>query len=453
MSGEILDTMFRGKTASDYQNRHMYYGHIKEPSSGEIIDEVLVVYMAAPHTYTGEDVCEIHCHGSVVSLRKILELSYALGAKPAEAGEFTKRAFLNGRIDLAQAEAVIDVVRAKTDESAGAAVSQLGGRLSRKIAEVRDILAEALAEAIVNMDYPDEDEDPNDDDSAMASIASKLADAEGRITELIDSAETGRMIRDGIDVVIAGKANVGKSSLLNALLQESRAIVTATPGTTRDSIEEYVSIRGIPVKLTDTAGIREADNEAEIIGVKRSETAVQRADLVVLMIDGSKPLDQDDESVIKLILDKRGQFIRPVSTSLTNFVQAAGRNVVIAVNKTDLPQLADEREFPEDVDVIHMSATTEQGIYELEEYIVKLVYGGSLKQRESLLVTNARHKDLLIRARAELEEAQRALSLQGTPDFAEMNTRSAWELLGEITGETASSDILDKVFERFCIGK
>jgi tRNA modification GTPase len=316
----------------------------------------------------------------------------------------------------------------------GAAIAQLDGRLSREITSVRDLLAEALAEAIVNMDYPDEDEDPADDDSAIHSISSKLMTASGRLLALIDSAETGRMIRDGIDVVLAGKANVGKSSLLNALLRESRAIVTATPGTTRDSIEEYVSIQGIPVKLTDTAGIRKTDNEIERIGITRSESAVQAADLVVLMFDASQSLDTDDARVRDLVLSD-------------------GRKVVIALSKSDLPQRLDERALPEGYDVLHLSATEEGGVRALEDYIVRAVYGGSLKQGESLLVTNARHKDLLIRARHELEEAQRALVFQGTPDFAEMNTRAAWELLGEITGETATSDILDMVFERFCVGK
>jgi tRNA modification GTPase len=450
LSGEILDKMFsaasgRKSAPHIYNDRHLYYGHVEEPSSAEIIDEVLAVYMIAPHTYTGEDVCEIHCHGSVVSLRKILELAYSLGAEPAEAGEFTKRAFLNGRLDLAQAEAVIDVVRAKTDESAGAAIRQLEGKLSRKLADIREILTEALAEAIVNMDYPDEDEDPNNDDSAIASISEKLRRAQEAISELITSAETGRMIRDGIDVVIAGKANVGKSSLLNALLKENRAIVTATPGTTRDSIEEYISLRGIPVKLTDTAGIRKTGEEAEIIGIERSEAAAKAADLVVLMVDGSKPLDREDAAVIDLVCKCSKKF-------------------VVAINKSDLPQLIDETSLLPDggamqhLDMLlrnplHISAITDDGVSEVEDYIVQSVYGGSLKQGESLLVTNARHKDLLIRANAELKEAGRALMQQGTPDFAEMNTRTARDLLGEITGETSSSDILDKVFERFCIGK
>jgi tRNA modification GTPase len=267
------------------------------------------------------------------------------------------------------------------------------------------------------------------------------------------------MIRDGINVVIAGKANVGKSSLLNALLRESRAIVTATPGTTRDSIEEYISLRGIPVKLTDTAGIRKADDKVELIGIERSKAAIRAADLVVLMVDGSNPLDPDDVAVMDMVCKY-------------------SRKYIIAINKSDLPGGLDEAVlFAGDGDlgeasvlegdggigetslaapeksIIHISAISGGGVPELEDYIIASVYGGRLKQGESLLVTNARHKELLMRARAETEEAQRALASQGTPDFAEMNTRTAHELLGEITGETASGDILDKVFERFCVGK
>jgi len=431
-SREILDRLFYGKNSGVFPDRHMHYGTIREPESTETIDEVLAVFMEGPHSYTGEDVAEIHCHGSVVSLRKILKLACENGAELAERGEFTKRAFLNGRLDLTQAEAVIDVVKAKTEEGAKAAILQLEGALGRKISALRELLSDTLAEAIVNMDYPDEDEIPADDGSAVSSISAKLAGAEAELSELIATADTGRMLREGISVVIAGKANVGKSSLLNMMLKESRAIVTDTPGTTRDSIEEFIEVQGIPVKLTDTAGIRQTENEAERIGVERTGYAIDEADLIVLMLDGSAPVTEDDRKIFSVI---------------------EGRNSVIVLNKCDLPGQINESSLPPGRDVISLSALTGEGVKMLEEYLVSQVFSGNLSQRSSMIITNARHLEALLKAREEIRSAIAALRLQGTPDFAEMNTRTAWEKLGEITGETATDDILDKVFENFCVGK
>ena len=426
------ETAASDKRAVAFNNRQLYYGKIREPKTGETVDEVLVVYMKGPKTYTGEDVVEIHCHGSTVSLRKIMELACSNGAEPAEKGEFTKRAFLNGRIDLTQAEAVIDIVRAKTDESMGAAVKQLEGGMSKEISELRNLLADTLAEEIVNMDYPDEDEKATEERSAARSIKTKLEKISAEISGLINTSETGRKLREGISVVIAGKANVGKSSLLNAILRESRAIVSDFPGTTRDSIEELIDVKGVPVKICDTAGIRQAKDEVEKIGVDRSEAVLKNADLVILVLDGSSLIDNEDRQVFSLAADKK---------------------ILVAINKSDLPEKIDADDIPKGYDSLRMSAKTGEGIRELEEYIVSEVFGGRLSQKDSLLLTNIRQRDLLVRARKELEEAISAVSEYESPDFAELNTRVAWELLGEITGETATEDILDNVFENFCVGK
>jgi tRNA modification GTPase len=457
-AGEILGKLFRRGGGPDaglgdanaaaladgkavFQNRRMYYGHIIEPSSVETIDEVLVVFMKGPRTYTGEDVAEIHCHGSVVSLRRILEKTLECGASPAEPGEFTKRAFLNGRIDLAQADAVIDVIRAKTERGYEAAIGQLEGRLSARVNAIRDILADALAETVVNMDYPDEGAGEGD---AAASIEARLTDVKRALEDLIAGADVGRMVRDGISVVIAGKPNAGKSSLLNALLRESRAIVSELPGTTRDSIDEYLNLRGIPVKLTDTAGIRAAENAVEALGVEKSKEALKGADIVLLTLDGSRALDAEDKGIIETLAERGA------------WGAAGGGHVLAAVNKSDLPTAIDLEEVARllpGVSTMGVSAATGAGIGAIEDYIVAAVYGGKVKQGESLLVTNAVHKTLLERAASETDSALTLVREKQALDFAETEMRSAYDTLGEITGQTVTDDILDRVFSRFCVGK
>ncbi|MDR1954180.1 MAG: tRNA uridine-5-carboxymethylaminomethyl(34) synthesis GTPase MnmE [Clostridiales Family XIII bacterium] len=452
-AGEILGKLFRrggedvaisGETA--FQNKRMYYGHIIEPSSIETIDEVLVVFMKEPHTYTGEDVAEIHCHGSVVSLRRILEKTLECGASLAEAGEFTKRAFLNGRIDLAQADAVIDIIRAKTERGYEAAIGQLEGRLSAQINGLRDKLTDVLAEVVVNMDYPDEDAEEKDTATALAaSIETRLSEVDRSLNELIERADVGRMIRDGVRVVIVGKPNAGKSSLLNALLREARAIVSEIPGTTRDSIDEYLNLRGIPVKLTDTAGMRDTENAVEALGVARSKEALIGADIVMLTLDGSRALDAEDLKIIETLTERRD-----------GGTCANGENVVAVVNKSDLPEMIDGGKIAQllpGITVISVSAMTGEGIGDIEDCIVSAVYGGKVKQGESLLVTNAAHKTLLERAAAETKSAMELLRIGEALDFAETEIRSAHDTLGEITGQTVTDDILDRVFSRFCVGK
>ena len=436
---EILNSLFYSPGQTDslfsFADRKMNYGYIKEPSSNELVDEVLAVYMKAPRTYTKEDVVEIYCHGSIVSLRRILALILSGGAVMAEPGEFTKRAFLNGRIDLAQADAVIDLIQAKTDRGYEAAFDQLEGGLSAKINSIRSALTDALAEIVVNLDYPDEDENALDVDSAASGIKKNLEMIESVLKELIDTADTGRMIREGIDVVITGRPNVGKSSVMNALLRDARAIVSDIPGTTRDRIEEYLSLRGIPVKLTDTAGIRDADNSIEEIGIAMSKKAASNADLIALILDSSEALQKEDLMIAESLAEK---------------------DAVVMLNKTDLPGAIDvdrvHELLPKAV-IIEISALTGEGIDIFEDYVEKAVYGGTLKQSGSLLVTNVRHKDLLVKASEEILKAIEMLGEGEALDFVEVDVRMAFDYLGEITGQTVTEDILDRVFSRFCVGK
>lgn len=440
---EILEILFRSNgqtsvqtgTSLAFEDRKIKYGHIIEPSSNKKIDEVLAVFMKGPRTYTKEDVVEIFCHGSIVSLRKILELILTNGATLAEPGEFTKRAFLNGRIDLAQADAVIDLIKAKTDKGYDSAFKQLEGSLSLRVNELRDELVDALAEVVVNLDYPDEDEDFHDDMSANSMIVKRLQIVLSGLDALIDTAETGRMIREGIRVVITGKPNVGKSSVLNALLKETRAIVSDIPGTTRDRIEECLSIRGIPLILTDTAGIRDSSNAIEAIGIEMSKDAINKADMIAFILDASEAMTEEDKDIARQLSEKQ---------------------VLVILNKIDLPKQIDKddiKQFLPEATFIEMSALTGKGIESIEDHIESAVYCGNVTQGDSLLVTNVRHKNLLINARDETNKAIEMLQAGEALDFVEVDVRAAFDYLGEITGQTLTDDILDRVFSRFCVGK
>ena len=428
-------TSLQEESSSAFEDRKIKYGYIVEPSSNEKIDEVLALFMEAPRTYTMEDVVEIYCHGSIVSIRKILSAALACGATLAQPGEFTKRAFLNGRIDLAQADAVIDLIQAKTDKGYSSAFKQLEGSLSSRVNELREELVDALAEVVVNLDYPDEDEDFTDDFSANSEIARRLEIVLTGLDTLIDSAQTGRMIREGINVVITGKPNVGKSSVLNALLREARAIVSDVPGTTRDKIEEFLSVRGIPLKLTDTAGIRDSSNAIETMGIEMSKEAIRMADLVALILEASEPLSEEDRAIAKTL---------------------RGKKVLILLNKSDLPKKINDHEVKEilpEAAIIEISALTGEGIEDIEEHIERAVYRGNVSQGDSLLVTNVRHKNLLIKAREETQKAIDMLRNGEALDFVEVDVRAAFDFLGEITGQTLTDDIMDRVFSRFCVGK
>lgn len=428
----ILKDIFRKNDGSqDITNRKMTYGKIVDEENDEIIDEVLAVYMRGPKTYTAEDVVEINCHGSIVSLRKTLSLVLRKGARLAEPGEFTKRAFLNGRLDLSQAEAVIDIVKAKTDSGYDIALSQLEGELSSKVAEIRSKLLDLLVDITVNIDYPDEDIE----EITYEYMKKNIALIGDMIEKLLSTASTGRMIREGIRIAIAGKPNVGKSSLMNRLLRESRAIVTEIPGTTRDTIEEALSIKGIPVYLTDTAGIRNTSDKVEMMGIEKSKEAFLKADFVIFIIDGSRKISYEDMEIASGI---------------------RGKKSLVVVNKSDLERLAENSEILNmmpDSEIIEASFITGNGIDKIENYIEKLVYGGKIYQKESIMVNNIRHIELLKKAGESIEDAFNMTASGEALDFIEVDVRSAYDYLGEIIGETVSDDIIDEVFSRFCLGK
>ena len=436
ISGEkalsILEEVFEfaGET-SQIVNRRMTYGRIVDRENEQIIDEVLAVYMKGPKTYTAEDVVEINCHGSMVSLRKTLALVLRKGARLAEPGEFTKRAFLNGRLDLSQAEAVIDIIKAKTDRSFDVAMSQLEGALSLRVTEIRQKLLDLLVDITVNIDYPDEDIEELTYDKIEENI---LLIGE-MIEKLLSTADTGRMIREGIRVAIVGKPNVGKSSLMNSLLRETRAIVTEIPGTTRDTIEEAISIRNIPVYLVDTAGIRETSDEVERLGIERSKAAFNEADFIIFIMDGSSAISDEDREIASYL---------------------DGRDSVILINKNDLERgftNDDVRELVNDPVIIETSLINNEGIEEIENHIEELVYGGELSQHDSTMVNNVRHIELLKQSRDSLRDAMEMTLAREALDFIEVDVRNAYDLLGEITGETVSDDIINEVFARFCLGK
>ncbi|MBQ3322687.1 MAG: tRNA uridine-5-carboxymethylaminomethyl(34) synthesis GTPase MnmE [Firmicutes bacterium] len=428
-SFSILRRIFDCK--SNIKSRRMTYGKIVDPENDNIIDEVLAVYMKAPSTYTGEDVVEINCHGSMVSLRKTLALVLREGARMAEPGEFTKRAFLNGRLDLSQAEAVIDVIKAKADASYEAALSQMEGSLSRKVREIRTSVLDILVETTVNIDYPDEDIEQLTYDKLLAGLET-VGD---EIRKLLATADTGRMIKEGIRVAIVGRPNVGKSSLMNCLLRQSRAIVTEIPGTTRDTIEEAVSIRNIPVYLIDTAGIRETEDVVEKIGIERTKEAFNQADLIVLIVDASQPLTEEDEDIL---------------TRLEN------RKSLVLLNKTDLGNAVTPRDIADkspNSDIIETCLIKEKGIDEIEDKIEALVYGGQLAQKDSVMVNDVRHEELLRKAEQAVRDAAAITKTQEALDIIEIDIREAYDRLGEIIGETVSDEVIDEVFSRFCLGK
>lgn len=426
----ILNRIFVPKTKG-IANRKMTYGHIEDPETGSIIDEVLCVYMKEPHTYTKEDVAEINCHGSMVSLRKTLELVLKSGARLAEPGEFTKRAFLNGHLDLSQAEAVIDLIKAKTDKSFDVAMDQLSGGLSAEIKKIRAKLMDLLVNITVNIDYPDEDIE----ELTYTQMEEDILGISDMVEQLLCSADSGRMIRDGLNVSIIGKPNVGKSSLMNQLLRETRAIVTEIPGTTRDTIEEFVSIKNIPIRLTDTAGIRETEDTIEKIGIEKSKQSFNEADLIIFVMDSSRDISQEDRTIMEYIGDRR---------------------VIVLINKIDLGRTWKQEEItrslPNSV-ILETSMLEKTGIDKIEEQILNLVYSGTVKQNDSLLVTSVRHKELLDRAKGFLTDALAMTRAKEAMDFIEVDINSAFESLGEITGETVSDDIINQVFSRFCLGK
>ncbi|NOZ69274.1 MAG: tRNA uridine-5-carboxymethylaminomethyl(34) synthesis GTPase MnmE [Deferribacteres bacterium] len=423
---KIADRIFRSprkKKLARSPSHRILFGHIVDPATGEILDEVLVSVMKAPNTYTREDIVEINCHGGPVPLRRILELVLNTGARLAEPGEFTKRAFLNGRIDLARAEAVIDVINALTEESRKAAVRQLRGALSEKMEAIRQKLTELAAFVEAYIDFPEEDIEP----LSLKDMQKTAADIRKSIRKLIDSARYGLILREGLKTAIVGRPNVGKSSLLNALLQQDRAIVTESPGTTRDVIEEYLNIRGLPVKIMDTAGIRNASNTAEREGVRRSLRSMEEADLVLLVIDGSRPLHRTDRELIEKS--------RPDKT-------------ILVINKTDLPVKINLNE----PNMQEISAINGTGLEELKQKMVETALGGRAAGGADI-VTNTRHVRALEKSLASLDSFLSGLSNKMPPEFLSVELRDALDAVGEILGVTTPEDILNRIFSEFCIGK
>ncbi|HEV8193602.1 MAG TPA: tRNA uridine-5-carboxymethylaminomethyl(34) synthesis GTPase MnmE [Ktedonobacterales bacterium] len=420
----------------------MTYGHVVDPATGEVIDEVLAAFMRAPRTYTREDVVEISAHGGPLVLRRILELALATGARAAHPGEMTLRAFLNGRIDLAQAEAVMALINAESDAGRRLALRQLQGELSMRVRAARTAAVDALVRVEASIDFPEEEVPPPD----PAELAALVSDARGTVDRLLAGADRGRILRDGVRVAIVGRPNVGKSSLLNALLGSDRAIVTPIAGTTRDTVEERALLGGIALHLVDTAGLTPSDDPIERIGVERSRTAASSADLLLFVLDGSTPLTNlDTQAAAEL---------RTLADSGAKDPENA-RPVIVLLNKVDLAPALEEAQagtlWP-NAPLIRTSATTGEGLAALEEAIARLVLGGQVATGD-VLVSSARHRDALRRAGESLTAATVTLE-SGLPlDFVAIDLRTALEALGEITGETATGDLLDRIFAEFCIGK
>lgn len=429
---ESVSRIFRSKSKLPEVPTHtVHYGYIVDPATNERVEEALVTVMRGPRSFTMEDVVEVSCHGGIISVKKVLDLLLEQGVRLAEPGEFTKRAFLNGRIDLTQAEAVIDLIRAKSDKAFKVALKQVEGGLSKKVKALRHRLVELMAHIEVNIDYPEHDVE----ELTKAFIKEKCSDAIAEIEDLLKTAEQGKVLREGIVTAIVGRPNVGKSSLLNALAQENKAIVTDILGTTRDVIEEYVNLNGIPLRMLDTAGIRETSDVVEQIGVERSRSALAEADLLLFVINQSEPMHEDEKRLLEEIKDRQS---------------------IVILNKTDLPQEADiryiEGRIPQER-IVRMSVREGQGMTELEKAISSMFFSGQLESNDLTYVSNVRHIHLLKQAKRSLEEAYRAAEDRVPIDIVQIDIRSAWECLGEMIGDAVGESLIDQIFSQFCLGK
>ena len=432
MALDIGYEIFKGTKDHSFQhieNRKLTYGHIMDDD--KVIDEVLIAFMKEPYTYTRENMVEIYCHGGIIPVRKILELVLRKGSRLAQPGEFTKRAFLNGRLDLTQAEAVIDIIKSKTDKSFKVSLNQLEGGLSCRINDIRHLLLTMIAHIEVSIDFPDEDLEISTGDQ----LELDALEIKEKISTLLSTADRGKILRDGLNTVILGKPNVGKSSLLNAVLRENRAIVTDVPGTTRDIIEEYINIDGIPLRIMDTAGIRDTLDLVEKIGVDRAKETVKQADLIIAIFDVSRELSEEDHQIIELIKDKK---------------------TIILLNKKDLPNQYDEHLFKnyiKDIEIINTSIISGVGIQELEASIRNMFYSGEVEINSDIVINNMRHKNQLEKALNSISSFIRDLRSMVPLDCLEVDLKNCWEALGEISGESIGEDILDRIFSEFCIGK
>jgi tRNA modification GTPase len=438
VAGRMFETA-SGIPVLELPSRTAHYGHAVDPIRDNRIDDGLIIVFREPSSYTGEDSVELSCHGGVVPVRKVLEAALRAGARLAEPGEFTKRAFLNGRLDLAQAEAVLDIIRSRTEEAMRVARRQLEGVLSQSIRSMRGEIVDILAHIEASIDFPEDVEEWQ-----PGRIIGLTREVMAHVSALIETADKGKIYREGLQAVLAGRPNVGKSSLLNALLRESRAIVTSIPGTTRDTIEESLSIGGIPVRMVDTAGVRETDDEIEQLGVARTEHALDNADLVIAVLDAADGFTPDDQELLSRISSKK---------------------FIVALNKSDVPRQSDaaglaaqvqawiKLELNQDVPVLNTAATWNDGIRELEEAIVHVAFSGGLPYTDGPVVSNVRHRRALEEALAALEQSLRTAQAGMSLDFISIDLKTAVDALGRITGETLAEDVIDRIFSEFCIGK
>ncbi|HLR19982.1 MAG TPA: tRNA uridine-5-carboxymethylaminomethyl(34) synthesis GTPase MnmE [Staphylococcus sp.] len=429
----VADKLYKGKEKlADVTSHTINYGHIIDPETGEVVEEVMVSVLRAPKTFTREDIVEINCHGGILTINKVLELTMSNGARMAEPGEFTKRAFLNGRIDLSQAEAVMDFIRSKTDRASKVAMNQIEGRLSDMIKRQRQSILEILAQVEVNIDYPEYDDV---EDATTAFLLDKATEIKQQINKLLETGTQGKIMREGLSTVIVGKPNVGKSSMLNNLIQDNKAIVTEVPGTTRDTLEEYVNVRGVPLRLVDTAGIRETEDIVERIGVERSRKALGEADLILFVLNNSEALSEEDRKLYEVIKNE---------------------DAIVIVNKMDLEKKLDIDEVKEmigDMPLIQTSMLKQEGIDQLELQIRDLFFDGEVQNQDMTYVSNSRHISLLKQARNTIQDAIDAAEADIPMDMIQIDLTRTWEILGEIIGESASDDLIDQLFSQFCLGK
>ena len=430
---EIGDILYKGKKKlSEVETHTINYGHIIDPETNETVEEVMVSVLRAPKTFTREDIIEINCHGGILTINRILELTMTYGARMAEPGEYTKRAFLNGRIDLSQAEAVMDFIRSKTDRASKVAMNQIEGRLSDLIKKQRQSILEILAQVEVNIDYPEYDDV---EDATTDFLLEQSKRIKEEINQLLETGAQGKIMREGLSTVIVGRPSVGKSSMLNNLIQDNKAIVTEVAGTTRDVLEEYVNVRGVPLRLVDTAGIRDTEDIVEKIGVERSRKALSEADLILFVLNNNEPLTEDDQTLFEVIKNE---------------------DVIVIINKTDLEQRLDVSELREmigDMPLIQTSMLKQEGIDELEIQIKDLFFGGEVQNQDMTYVSNSRHISLLKQARQSIQDAIDAAESGIPMDMVQIDLTRTWEILGEIIGESASDELIDQLFSQFCLGK
>ncbi|MFC0471561.1 tRNA uridine-5-carboxymethylaminomethyl(34) synthesis GTPase MnmE [Halalkalibacter kiskunsagensis] len=428
----IADQLYKGKEPlSQVPSHTIVYGHIIDLASNERVEEAMVSVMRAPKTFTREDVVEINCHGGLLSVNRVLKLALRHGARLAEPGEFTKRAFLNGRIDLSQAEGVIDLIRAKTDRAMNVALNQVDGRLSKKLATLRQALLETVAHVEVNIDYPEYDAEV----MTHRILQEKAIFVIEEIDQLLGTAAQGKILREGISTVIIGRPNVGKSSLLNSLVHENKAIVTDVAGTTRDIIEEYVNVKGIPLRLVDTAGIRETEDLVERIGVERSREVLKKADLILLVLNYGEELSPEDEALFEAV---------------------EKMNVIVIVNKTDIEKKIDlekVKSLARSNPLVTTSLLHDEGVEQLEQAIADLFFEGEIEGADVTYVSNTRHIALLEQAKATIQDAVAAIEMDVPIDLIQIDVTRTWELLGEIIGDSVQESLIDQLFSQFCLGK